>query len=305
MPQRYDPVDAQGRQAVFVDKPRASRKSKQIGGFTVAVNHGTSQPVRAAAHPAAPPPQRPAAPRVPGDRDRAAGEGPIDWALATGRITAGRVAHYRAQMAANAAVTTDILETLAPGALVGGGVHAGPQTYRAPVAAATPAGASAEAYSRNPLLDEARASRPYLVTLASAEGPAATLFESGDLPAFTASGQDPQALLRLPWKVRHAAARADQAEWARLFDEYQNDPISAGMDYTHDPANQEYAGRVSSWLGGPRPIPYSLLPAEGVQQVRTDGTPVGQDANAAVYDAMFPEQPAATYPTGVFFGNRG
>lgn len=62
-------------------------------------------------------------------------------------------------------------------------------------------------WSANPLLDDAEQAHPALVDLArKTNGDPPSMFESGDLPPFTASGVDPQHLTRLPFRTRHAAA---------------------------------------------------------------------------------------------------
>lgn len=123
----------------------------------------------------------------------------------------------------------------------------------------------ADPYAANPALDDLRASSPAAVQAAMASGePVPTLFATGDVPPFTASGNDPRHLLRLPWQLRHAAARADQREWARLFSEYSKGVPDADVAATFEPAaqdsaNGDYIGRVQRWAayaGSPsyRPI---------------------------------------------------
>lgn len=85
--------------------------------------------------------------------------------------------------------------------------------------------------------------------------PAPTLFPGGDLPAATASGHDPRELLQLPACVRHAAAKADQAEWARLMNSYAtgdpDDDIGALLDpASADHGNTDYQDRFSAWQRG-------------------------------------------------------
>ncbi len=111
---------------------------------------------------------------------------------------------------------------------------------------AHPAGASA-----NPLLTAARGHTPDRVVRASAQGPAPTLFPSGDLPAFTASGIDPKALMAAPWQARHAIAAAPTtAEAYRLLDDYSGPEgaVAAELEQGHHPGNQFYAGLMRAWL---------------------------------------------------------
>lgn len=103
----------------------------------------------------------------------------------------------------------------------------------------------------NPLMDELRADSDYYATRA-ASGDYPRLFASGDLPPYTASGNPPQKLMELPWQLRHAAAKADQAEWARLFNEYGSHNPDADLAIMYepaaaDPANDEYRGRITAW----------------------------------------------------------
>lgn len=108
-----------------------------------------------------------------------------------------------------------------------------------------------DVYAANPLVDEVA---PAIAALARREAPAPTLFPGGDLPAATASGNPPRDLMRLPWNLRHAAAKADQAEWARLMNEYAGTPdadVAALFDpATNDPGNLEYKARVGAWVRG-------------------------------------------------------
>lgn len=109
--------------------------------------------------------------------------------------------------------------------------------------------------ARNPLLDDYRQIRPEMVDYAERrDGRAPTLFPTGDLPVATASGNSPQELLKLPWQLRHAAAKASQAEWARLMNSYAGvEDAAVEMMFepaADDPANHEYHSRMSRWLSG-------------------------------------------------------
>lgn len=104
-------------------------------------------------------------------------------------------------------------------------------------------------FGRNPLVEDYLQVAPHM---SAHRATAPTLFATGDLPSYTASGNPPSALLNLPWQVRHAAAKADQAEWARIFSECADDAEYELMFGTaaHDPANDEYKQRVSNWAAG-------------------------------------------------------
>jgi hypothetical protein len=104
-------------------------------------------------------------------------------------------------------------------------------------------------YGRNPLADEARQLFPGLAALAAAALPAPRMFTDGteDVPIFTASGVNPEMLLlRLPYRVRHAAAAEPSMDLVLgdLFPRY------AGNPYAH----LEHLGltnavdRVRAWL---------------------------------------------------------
>jgi hypothetical protein len=105
-----------------------------------------------------------------------------------------------------------------------------------------------DSHARNALVDDYTQVAPYMAARRSS---APTLFPGGDLPKATASGNPPSELLQLPWQLRHAAARADQAEWARLMNTYAGNP-DADIEMmfepaADDPANWEYKARVSEW----------------------------------------------------------
>lgn len=117
----------------------------------------------------------------------------------------------------------------------------------------------ADPYARNPALDELR--DRYGASMVDGwqrKAAAPTLFPGGDLPGYTASGNPSAALLELPWQLRHAAARADQAGWARLHAEYgrgvPDADLAAMFDpAADDPANGDYIARVTAWAHG-RPV---------------------------------------------------
>lgn len=179
------------------------------------------------------------------DRRRRPGEDVIAWALETGRIINGD--DWRARLNDGRA-TEQLIESLTPVDL--GRLErlesriARPEPIRPPAAAAL--------QSRNPLVDGYRASNPALTARALRNSPAPTLFPTGDLPAFTASGIDPQALLQVPWQARHAVARAaTTTEAYALLNQYggPEGELLIGDELANDPANQDYQRRVSAWIG--------------------------------------------------------
>ncbi len=101
-------------------------------------------------------------------------------------------------------------------------------------------------YAANPLADAAREGDPAWYAAISAAVPAPKMFAGGtaDLPAFTASGIDPQLLLRLPYGVRHAAAAEPNLAAAHtMFESYGNEP-TAVVDH---PGLQDAQDRVNAW----------------------------------------------------------
>ncbi len=115
------------------------------------------------------------------------------------------------------------------------------------MAAAAPAAPRDPAYARNPLVDEVLRQYPQFATRGKvADRP--TLFLSGDLPPFTASGIDPTILLNVPWQARNAVAAAPtMPEAYRLLTNYTADPEAAYYDLGGDHRNVAYADRVSDW----------------------------------------------------------
>lgn len=107
-----------------------------------------------------------------------------------------------------------------------------------------------EPFALNPHLEAMRAKG-----LTPGTGASPTLFPAGDLPQFTASGNDPKDLLHLPACLRHAAAKADAAEWARLFNSFAtgspDDDLAAQFDpAAQDVGNLEYEDRFRAWRRG-------------------------------------------------------
>jgi hypothetical protein len=99
----------------------------------------------------------------------------------------------------------------------------------------------------NPLIEDYEQINAATLTHARAEGPEPTLFESGDLPPFTASGVDPEVLNRLPYTARHAAAAEPSAATVLgMIEQYGNDPT---IEFEHQGLG-EYRQRVTRWLSG-------------------------------------------------------
>lgn len=117
---------------------------------------------------------------------------------------------------------------------------------------------SVDDYAINPAVDDIRQIFPdkYAAAIAAGDQPP-TLFPSGSLPVFTASGISPTMLSALPWPVRIPAAQAgDQAAAADLLNNFTPGPntdraqlaADAHMFFGNHDGNQQYVSRVRSWL---------------------------------------------------------
>jgi len=138
-------------------------------------------------------------------------------------------------------------------------------------------------WSVNALLDDAVQSIPATVNaVIVSNGDAPTMFESGDLPPFTASGIDPQVLASLPWKVRHAAAAEPSTaivyKWLEQF--VHSEP---GVEAPTAPGLDEFVSRFQSWLRGQWTNP-AFRGADPAQQAAAEGD---------LYDALFGADEAA------------
>ncbi len=167
--------------------------------------------------------EQPAAKPAVVDRPIRPGEDPIDWCVATGRISAKSAA-------------------LAKGATPSPSVSAG--------AGASRSRPQPTAYSRNPLVEAAGAMTQSIAAAAGTAEP--EVFSTGPTPPFTASGMDPVKLLEVPWKARHALAAASAAEAEAMYAELTGPEgaLIAETDrryYAH-PGNGDYEARVASWI---------------------------------------------------------
>ena len=102
-------------------------------------------------------------------------------------------------------------------------------------------------YSTNPLADQARLMDPRRFEEVVTVKAPPKLFAGGtaDVPAFTASGIDPELLLRLPAGMRHAAAsEPDITTVHRWFEEYAG-VAEAVID---TPGWREAKDRVRDWM---------------------------------------------------------
>jgi len=137
-------------------------------------------------------------------------------------------------------------------------------------------------WSVNPLLDDAEQAQPALTAVArKSNGDPPTLFESGDLPPFTASGVDPQHLTRLPFRTRHAAAtESSPAAVLRMVETHGPNPDAQAPS----PGLDEYRNRMSGWLRGTWTNPDAPAVDASTQEA----------AAADLYDSMFGASDAAT-----------
>lgn len=209
-----------------------------------------------------------------GDRPRRQGEKVVDWAVATGRIAASTAHVYRDFPEASA----EMVLASRPAGLALGGATVTASSTNVPVSLTTPglasswpsasapisagagsppvarvSGADPRWYSANPILDEVLSSSSHVQTISasvrSGHSSPPTLFHSGDLPAFTASGIDPQVLRNVPWMTRHRiAATSDRAEALGLI-EYVSGPegLDVAGDFLSDVENRDYRRRVEQW----------------------------------------------------------
>jgi hypothetical protein len=182
-----------------------------------------------------------------------AGESPAAWAVRTGRVAEGGSFHAmlkNLESAGKRSAAATTAEAVVVGARLGAPLAAAmpaPSGLPSDPSRSVPAGSTADPiYARNPLVDEARRTRAQASLQAAADAP--TLFHSGDLPPFTASGIDPENLLRVPWQARHAVASAPTTAQAfELLERYTDDPVAAAFEQGGSFANAAYQQRVNEW----------------------------------------------------------
>ncbi|MDO9378643.1 MAG: hypothetical protein Q7T56_07320 [Nocardioidaceae bacterium] len=105
----------------------------------------------------------------------------------------------------------------------------------------------ADPYSPNPLADQYAQTHPERFEAVSAAKAPPKMFAGGtsDTPAFTASGIDPQLLLRLPYGVRHAAAAEPDVTVVHGYFEQYADVDGAVIDHEGLRAAQY---RLQDWI---------------------------------------------------------
>ena len=122
--------------------------------------------------------------------------------------------------------------------------------------------AQVDRHALRPLGDYLRAtsSRPSM-----SDDPEPTMFGTGDLPIFCASGVDVDVLRWVHWSARHAAAMdPDPALVWRLVEE-----TAAGVEPSGTPAGdaalRDYIGRVWRWAIAPAPSPVGEFTPENYE----------------------------------------
>jgi hypothetical protein len=152
-------------------------------------------------------------------------------------------------------------------------------------AAAVP-GSRGPAADVNPLVAELARSQPALFAVASAEGPPPTLFASGDLPPFVASGDERvrAALPRIPWQARHAVAgERDGARALAIVEDVSGPAGDVAADaYAGHPGVGAYQDRVRAWARGPAGL--SQYDRQGLDRADADAMA------AELYRDLFPER---------------
>ncbi|PRY24051.1 hypothetical protein [Pseudosporangium ferrugineum] len=186
------------------------------------------------------------------------GEDPTDWAFAVGEMSE---AVYRL-MRPNGTATRSVKAAAKARAAYGDGDR--PLTHAVAASSSSKAQASAlppgrvaaatsrdlrGIYSANPLVAEAQATGVYASAAEASGGMTPTLFQSGDVPAFTASGIDPSLLRNVPWAARHAlATEPDRTRALQLFEDLSGpDGEVLAAQYEDHSGNKEYRDRVLAW----------------------------------------------------------
>ena len=110
--------------------------------------------------------------------------------------------------------------------------------------------AGAKLYPVSPVAAELRARNQVLASRAALSGtPAPTLFSTGDLPPFCASGIDPQALLQVPWQARPAvASAATHAEAYQLVQAYSGPDAEDRAAWDFREVEEGFRARYTAWI---------------------------------------------------------
>ena len=143
----------------------------------------------------------------------------------------------------------------------------------------------------NPLVYETVERGLFHAAVAASRGAVPTLFAGGDVPVFTASGVDPDVVLRVPWEARHALAAEPNRERALDMVEMMSGPEGSVMaaEYAGHPGNLDYRARVQQWaMAG---MDHSVAQAQRQEWVAASSATapktVDEMNDDEIYDAMF------------------
>lgn len=136
--------------------------------------------------------------------------------------------------------------------------------------------AEVDRHSLNPLLDWLRATRDR-ETLTTGEPPP-TMFSTGDLPTFIASGLDVDLLRWCHWAARHTAAQTTDPGTVYRIVEDTAAGLIAPLINDNDPQSintpdgrrslSDYSGRMFRWaIVGLQPAPSAPVTAEEYEQM--------------------------------------
>lgn len=122
------------------------------------------------------------------------------------------------------------------------------QTAGKRIAASTPMDPRG-VYASNPLVGQVQQMGGYQPAVEASNGYVPSLFASGDVPVFCASGIDPVVLKGVPWQARHAlATEPDRAKALQMYEELSGpDGDIAAAEYANHPGNADYERRVVAW----------------------------------------------------------
>ncbi len=137
-------------------------------------------------------------------------------------------------------------------------------------------------YGPNPYVTDLSVTYPGVFEAASQRQAAPTLFAGGDLPPFTASGLKPEALMDLPFTMRHAAA--SEQSTTKLLDWVER--AVAERERTkyvvlEHPGLVAYRERVNAWVNGLNPDKLHQAQSDSLAYPQTFQSPRMRAAMAA------------------------
>lgn len=174
---------------------------------------------------------------------------PVGWSYVTGRITAGSVPDWQQRYDVDPNGVARSLAMCVPG--LG---PQGPAAIQAAAGVATTVPHIAASEPRPPgrrnAVDELRNTHPGLIEAASRGEPPPTLFAEGDQPRTTASGIEPAAIARLPWRARLAAAwERDRLAAFRITQDFggPDGEDMSQVEFAGHPAVARHIAEVHQW----------------------------------------------------------